>query len=182
MKSKTRDWVFQGFLIALGVVLTRFASIRINIGGVEGIRIGLGTLPILIAGFGFGPFAGTLVGALTDIIGYLLSPMGGPYFPQFTLTTALRGTIAGLFTLSPWPSSLKTKIFLAVFISEIGLGLFLTPYFLHTIFEIPWKILLLPRLVAIPIQIAIYSYTIFLLNHTPMFTTLLANYREKNLS
>ncbi|MDK2896489.1 MAG: hypothetical protein PWP04_609 [Candidatus Atribacteria bacterium] len=182
MKSKTKDWVFQGLLIALGVVLTRFASIRINIGGVEGIRIGLGTLPILIAGFMFGPLPGTLVGALTDIIGYLLSPMGGPYFPHFTLTTALRGTIAGLFAYSRRPLSPKTKILSAILIAEIGVGLFLTPYFLHTIFGIPWKILLLPRLVATPIQIAIYTYTILLLNHTPLFTISLANYQEKNLS
>ncbi|MEI6157806.1 MAG: folate family ECF transporter S component, partial [Atribacterota bacterium] len=92
MKAETRSVVLQGLLIALGVILTRFASIRVSIGGIEGIRIGVGTLPIMMAGILMGPLSGSLVGCLVDIIGYALNPMG-PYMPHFTLTAALYGFI-----------------------------------------------------------------------------------------
>ncbi|MDI7250904.1 MAG: ECF transporter S component, partial [Bacillota bacterium] len=51
-------------LIALSVVLTRVASIRIPVGGVEAIRIGFGALPILMAGVWGGPVFGFIVGAV----------------------------------------------------------------------------------------------------------------------
>ena len=40
----------MGLFIALSVILTRIASLRIAIGSVEGIRIGLGKLPIILGG------------------------------------------------------------------------------------------------------------------------------------
>jgi len=47
MKISSHKITNMSFLIALSIILTRFASLRIAIGGVEGIRIGLGKLPII---------------------------------------------------------------------------------------------------------------------------------------
>ena len=74
MRVTTRGMAYLAFLTALGVVLTRFASIRIVVMGVEGIRVGFGGFPIIFAGLLFGPAAGGIVGALTDIIGYISLP------------------------------------------------------------------------------------------------------------
>ncbi|MCX6090224.1 MAG: folate family ECF transporter S component [Candidatus Atribacteria bacterium] len=177
MRAKTRSVVLQGLLIALGVILTRFASIRVSIGGIEGIRIGVGTLPIMMAGILMGPLSGSLVGCLVDIIGYALNPMG-PYMPHFTLTAALYGFIPGVI-FSPFLSSRWEKVFpprtllwFTVLLTQLSIGLFLTPVFLNAIFHIPWKILLIPRLVSIPIQIILCYYLLDLLFKTPSLSTL----------
>ncbi|MBU4228094.1 folate family ECF transporter S component, partial [bacterium] len=90
MKISSHKIATMGLLIALSIILTRIASLRIAIGGVEGIRIGLGGLPIILGGVLFGPLSGGLIGAISDVIGYFINPMGA-YMPHFTLTSALTG-------------------------------------------------------------------------------------------
>ncbi len=62
-------------LISLNIDLRRIASIRIAIGGIEGIRIGFGALPVILAGIMFGPTAGGIVGAAGDMVGYYINPL-----------------------------------------------------------------------------------------------------------
>ncbi|NLY05810.1 folate family ECF transporter S component, partial [Candidatus Sordicultor fermentans] len=81
--KRTKALVYLGFLTTLSIVLTRLASIRIPLGGVEVIRIGFGQLPVIMAGIYFGPGSGALVGGLSDFLGFFLNPMG-PYLPHFT--------------------------------------------------------------------------------------------------
>lgn len=168
MKARTREMVFSGMLIALSVVLTRFASIRIPIGGIEGIRIGFGTLPIVVGGILFGPWVGGLVGALADIIGFSLSPMG-PYLPHFTLTAALHGIIPGLFAFTLSFGSKEKRMIWGIVLAQVLVSGMLTPYFLHTIFGMPWRILLLPRLVTVPLHSAVYSLLALSLVRVPSF-------------
>lgn len=151
-----------GLLVALSIILTRLASIRIVLGGVEGIRIGLGRLPIILGGVLFGPIVGGIVGGLADLLGYFINPMGA-YMPHFTLTSALGGIIPGVII------SLKKEEFnvfdlaIAITTGQILTSLLLTPYFLHTLFGLSWLVLLPPRLIAEPIQIFVYTYTINLI-------------------
>ncbi len=157
MHIRTRSLVFGGILIAASVVLTRFASIRVNFGAVEGVRIGFGSFPIIFAGFCFGPLIGALVGAFSDVLGYILSPGGGPYMPHFTLSSALYGIIPGLFAMLTCFSE-RSRILGGILISQLFVGFLLTPFFLATLFGIPWRFLIIPRLVGIPIQIVAYFY------------------------
>ncbi len=170
MRERTREMVFVGILVAMSVVLTRFASIRIAIGGIEGIRIGFGTFPIIFGGILFGPLLGALTGALADIIGFAVSPMG-PYVPHFTLTAALYGALSGALSYLPVRSK-GLRLFLAVAIPQTGVGCLLTPYFLHTLFGMPWKVLLLPRLVSTPINILFSTLLLLSLLRIPLFATL----------
>jgi len=93
--SRTRRLVILALMISLNVILARFASVRIAIGGVEGIRIGLGNFPVIFAGLFLGPVAGGITGALGDIMGFMLNPMG-VYMPHFTLTAFLTGAVPGM--------------------------------------------------------------------------------------
>jgi ECF transporter S component (folate family) len=163
--------VFGGILIATSIVLTRFASIRVNFGAVEGIRIGFGTFPIIFAGFCFGPLMGALVGALSDILGYILSP-AGPYMPHFTLSAALYGIIPGLFAMASFLSE-RSRILGGVLVSQLSVGLLLTPFFLATLFGIPWKFLIIPRLVGTPVQIVAYFYIFQILRKSSFANKLL---------
>ncbi|MCF8008448.1 MAG: ECF transporter S component, partial [Halanaerobiales bacterium] len=59
-----KKMVYSSFLITLAIVFTRLLSLRFAIGGVEGIRIGFGSLPIIIRRIFFGPVIGGLIGGI----------------------------------------------------------------------------------------------------------------------
>ena len=160
MKISSHKITTMGFLIALSIILTRIASLRIAIGGVEGIRIGLGKLPIILGGIIFGPLAGGLIGAFSDLLGYFINPIG-VYMPHFTLTSALTGIIP--VTILILMRKEEPNVFdlgIAIIAGQVITSIILIPYFLNILFGIPWKVLMLPRIVAEPIQIFIYTYII----------------------
>lgn len=88
--------VKAGLLAGLSIVLTRVFSFMIPLAGLPALRIGFGGLPITLAGILFGPLVGGAVGIVADLIGFMLNPMGGSYFPGFTISAALSGVIPGL--------------------------------------------------------------------------------------
>jgi len=151
--------VTLAFLIALGVILARFASIRIVIMGVEGIRVGFGGFPIIFAGFLFGPAAGGIVGALTDIIGYFLAPVAGPYMPHFTFTAALTGILPALVVRLARRGERPGFILLllAILGGQVVTSLLLVPYFLHTLFGLPYRVILVPRYFAVALEVPLYA-------------------------
>ncbi len=164
MRITTRQVTYLGLLIGLAIILTRLASIRIAFGGVEGIRLGFGALPIIMAGVYFGPLNGALVGALADVVGYFINPMGA-YMPHFTLTSALTGAIPGLVVF--W-SGREKQPSLGLLLAFIALGqlvtsIILVPYFLWTLFGIPLQATLPPRIVAQFIQVPTYAVFLHIL-------------------
>ena len=163
MKISSHKITTMGLLIALSIILTRIASLRIAIGGVEGIRIGFGGLPIILGGIIFGPLAGGIIGGFSDLLGYFINPIG-VYMPHFTLTSALTGIIPALvLKLSQKNETNVLELGIAITAGQIITSLVLVPYFLHILFELPWKILMPPRIIGVPIHIFIYTYTINLL-------------------
>ncbi|MCD6362897.1 MAG: folate family ECF transporter S component [Synergistetes bacterium] len=152
---KSRRLAILGFMIALSVVLSRFGSVRIAIGGVEGIRVGFGSFPLIFLGIFLGPVEGAIGGALADIIGYIISPMG-PYMPHFTLTSALRGFIPGITVILFKRFSFTWRVTVALIASTIVPEITLLPYFLYILFGIPWKVVLVSKLIGSGIQFPVY--------------------------
>ncbi|MGB2782848.1 MAG: folate family ECF transporter S component [Atribacterota bacterium] len=160
MKISSHKITTMGFLIALSIILTRVASLRLAIGGVEGIRIGLGRLPIILGGIIFGPLAGGLIGAFSDLLGYFINPIGA-YMPHFTLTSALTGIIPAIILILMRKG--EPNIFnlgIAITAGQVITSIILIPYFLNILFGLPWKVLILPRIISEPIQVFIYAYII----------------------
>jgi len=163
MKISPHKITTMGLLIALSIILTRVASLRVAIGGVEGIRIGLGRLPIILGGIIFGPLAGGIIGAFSDLLGYFINPMGA-YMPHFTLTSALTGIIpATILILMKKDEPNVVELGIAISIGQIITSIILIPYFLHILFGLPWGVLIPPRMVAEPINIIIYTLMISLI-------------------
>ena len=154
--SPTKRLVYLSLLISLSIVLTRIASITIPFEGVVTLRLGFGSLPVILAGILFGPYAGAIVGILGDIIGFNLNPMG-VYLPQFTLIAGLHGLLVPLILrlfkrpYTAWP------LLCAVALSQIVTSLILTPYVLKTALGIPWIITMPSRLVSQIIIIPMYA-------------------------
>ncbi|MDD4363518.1 MAG: folate family ECF transporter S component [Atribacterota bacterium] len=155
----TKNIAIVGLLIAMSIVLTRLASIRIAIGGVEGIRIGFGKLPIVLGGFILGPVYGAFIGAIADIVGYIIQPIG-PYMPHFSVISALNGflPITILHLIGGEEDYQLFKMAVAIGISIFVNDLLFLPYSLHLLFGIPWNILIIPRLFSVPVTIVLYTY------------------------
>ncbi|MGH4137360.1 folate family ECF transporter S component [Clostridium sp.] len=93
-KMSTRILVSTSVFIAIAVI-TRSMGIMIPIGGAGAMRISFDGIFYILPGIIYGPIYGAFAAGITDILAYILKPMG-PYIPLFTLTTMLSGFIPGL--------------------------------------------------------------------------------------
>ncbi|WP_182104672.1 folate family ECF transporter S component [Niallia taxi] len=110
--------VFIGLFIALEVVLTRFLSIQTPI-----VRIGFTFLPIALTAIMFGPLFAGITAGLADIIGMMLFPTGGAYFPGFTISALLTGFIYGWFLYKKPKSFWRISLAVLIISVVVHLGL-----------------------------------------------------------
>lgn len=169
--TSTKRLVYLALLMSLSIVLTRIASITIPFEGVITLRLGLGQLPIMLAGLLFGPYWGFTTGILADIIGFNLNPLG-IYLPQFSLIAGLHGLLPPLIIRLFGKNYPAHSLIAAIALTQIVTSLLLTPYVLKTAFGIPWLISMPGRLVSqlliIPAYILLTKKIITALN-LPLF-------------
>ena len=137
LKLNTRKLVVLSMLIAVEIVLSRFLSIS-----AWNIKIGFAFLPVALAAMLFGPLEAGIIGALADLLGALLFPVG-PYFPGFTLTAFLMGAVYGLFLRR---DQRMGSILLAVGVHEFALSLLLNTLWISVLYSSPFLPLLVSRL------------------------------------
>lgn len=65
------------------------------------LRITFGYLCNASACMLFGPVMGMMAGVCSDVLGYLMNPGGGAYFPGYTITAIMGGLIYGLTLYRP---------------------------------------------------------------------------------
>ena len=83
MNKHTVRITLAALFVALSVMIGMFCKTFLNFGA--GLyRISFESLPIILSGIMFGPIVGGVVGGLTDIVSYLLSPQAYP--PNFIVT------------------------------------------------------------------------------------------------
>ena len=95
-RDRTKLIVLSGLLTALSIVFSRLFAVQILLGGVGALRLGLGPLPVIIAGFLGGPWIGAAVGAAADLIGYVINPFGAAFVPHITAVSTLTGMLPAL--------------------------------------------------------------------------------------
>ncbi len=147
-------------LLAVRVVLGYFSNISLSI--TPSIKFGFSFLPLSLCGALLGPTVGGAVGALGDIISYILNPAGGAFFPGWTFNSMATGIIFGIFLYKNRITLLRTvisKVIITVFI-ELALG----TLWLYIQFGLPYFITLsaraLKQLVCTPIEIVIvYAFS-----------------------
>ncbi|MDF2675486.1 MAG: folate transporter [Clostridiales bacterium] len=142
-----------GMFIAMEVILTRFLSIQTPI-----VRISFSFIPMAISAMMFGPIFGGIAAALADIIGMMIFPTGGAFFPGFTLSAFLTGAIYGLFLSNKSKTIFRISMAVIVVSAFINLGLdtiwllmitgkgilaILPPRIIKTIVMVPIQILLI---------------------------------------
>ena len=137
-------------LAALSVVLRRYFTITIPVNK----KIGIGDVPVMMAGILYGPALGGLTGGLADIVGMLLNP-DGIFHPGFTFTAFLTGFLPGIISYNifkkdfikklPWITILSALVvFLGVklFIDSIWLQQYSkNPYWIYVLRRVPKQII-----------------------------------------
>lgn len=136
-KTKTFKFIFNlcltAIMITLSVVLSRFASIYIPLGGMPSLRLSLGNLPLILVSLICGPIWGMISGASADLIGALAFPVGA-YFFGYTIDSALIG-------LFPWlinkfmHGKKKLEFFYSLSLSLVGLFIAITYLYTHTVYS-----------------------------------------------
>ena len=94
-KAALKRLVLGAMLAAMSVVIGMFCKSFLNFGG--GLwRVTFENLPIILAGVFLGPITGGMVGVVSDLTSYLLSPQVYPPNLVVTLGAFAVGVISGL--------------------------------------------------------------------------------------
>ena len=88
--KKLNTLITCSLLLAICVVLGLLGTVMLG----QFIRISFNYLPIALGSMLFGPVAGSILGALSDILNYILAPKG-PFYPGFTINAIITGLIYG---------------------------------------------------------------------------------------
>lgn len=149
-KMTTREITTLGLLIALEIVFARFCSVQ-----AWNIRIGFSFLPIVMAAVLYGAIPAAIVAGIADILGAVLFPSTGAYFPGFTLTACLMGLVFGIFLYS---RQTKWRILGAVLVNQLVLSLLLNTFWISVVYHSPFLPLMATRIVQCavvgPVQVA----------------------------
>lgn len=112
--------VRAGLFIAMSLVLKVVFELYIPLAGIPALRINFASIPLMLSGIILGPAAGFIAGASADIINFIVKP-GGPFFPGFTLVSALSGFIPGLI-YKHIKKDLNYNLLNTIFISLLSAG------------------------------------------------------------
>jgi len=148
-----KDICVLAILIAITVLLSVYGTIRIG----AGIKISFKFISVFITAALFGPLWGGIVGALSDVVAFVINPVGGIFMPQITLLEFLYGFTYGLFffNMNTW-QGFKTmvKVVVCVIFHILILNMGLTTYFLTPLMKMSFKNLLIMRSVSAVINMA----------------------------
>ncbi len=144
-KMSVKSISIIGILVAMEIILARFSIHTWN------LKIGFSFVPVVVAAIFYGPVTAGLVGAIGDIMGYILFPVGA-YFPGFTLTAFVTGMIFGFFLRK---SQSVLNIVLAVLCVQIFVSQFMITYWISFLYGSPYWALFATRIYQTAAMIAI---------------------------
>lgn len=133
-------------LCAMQIVLARFAVIPVG----DMMRFSMSFIPVVIAARRFGIVGATAVYGVGDLLGAIVFPTGGAFFPGYTLTAAIAGAVYGLFLRPAKKEESKTalnvKIVLSALSTQLFCSLLLNGYWRAFQTGTPYSAVLLTRL------------------------------------
>ena len=183
MKNKTKNRLFgsvriltvSAFLVALSIICGKY--LQIPVGNV--MRFSLENLPILFAGFAFGPVVGALVGTVADLIGCVL--VGYTVNPVVTLGAALIGAVGGLAYLALSKIKLPTwlRVLIAVALAHAVGSVAVKTLGLAAFYDMPYHILLLWRSLNYLIVAILESSLLFMLFENKTIEAKIASIKPK---
>ena len=159
--SNIRKIAYTGLFTAISIILTRFFSGSITIAGFNALRLSFGEIPIMLNGLLLGPVFGAVCGALADIIGYTINPLGGAYFPGFTLGAMLTGLIPGLLVKYCFRDLRWSSVSIMVVLTELT-TIPLNTLWLSLLYGEAYITFLIPRVIGKTVLIPVYIIVILM--------------------
>lgn len=157
----TKKLAYIGIFIAIGIVFSRFLTIQ-----TATLKVGFGFIPEMLASSLFGPLAGGFINGMVDLIGAIVFPKGGSYFPGFTLSAFLGGAIYGIFL---YKKEINIKnILIPTIIVTVLINLGLNTLWLTILTGKGFLVLLpariLKELVMVPVEVLTFRAVYYYLN------------------
>ena len=182
--SKIKKIVLSSMLLAILIILSRFISIKTDI-----LVISLSFIPIMMSAIWLGYKYSMLIALLGDLIGAILFPFG-PYFPGFTLSAAISGTIYGIFLYNKGiPLENKKLLIRLIFSSTLvlfGVNIFITSFWIHMLYGKAYVVVMASRIITQVVMLPVQVITIYAIEKftRPFIDTYLLNnnVKEKNLN
>ena len=154
-KSALKRLVLGAMLAAMSVVIGMFCKSFLNFG--EGLwRVTFENLPIILAGIFLGPITGGMVGVVSDLVSYLLSPQIYPPNLIVTFGAFAVGVTAGLMAKLAVRERGTKQIALSAAVAHVIGSMIIKPIGLFQFYQ--WAVL-----VRIPLYLVIAPLEIFLL-------------------
>ena len=136
-------------LLALRIVLGFFANSTLAIFG-NTVKISGAFIPISVAGAMFGPIPAGLIGALGDIISFMMNPTSGGFFPGFTISGLLTGFIYG-YALYKNEVTLP-RVIMGWVANMFLVETFLNAYWLTYLYQTPYLVNLSTRFISVGVK------------------------------
>ncbi len=133
-------------LLALRIVLGIFANSTLAIFG-NTVKISGAFIPISVAGAMFGPIPAGLIGAVGDILSFVMNPASGGYLPGFTISGLLTGLIYG-YAFYKSDVTLP-RVIMGWVANMLLVETFLNAYWLTTIYHTPYLFNLSTRFISV---------------------------------
>ena len=154
-KSALKRLVLGAMLAAMSVVIGMFCKSFLNFGG--GLwRVTFENLPIILAGVFLGPVTGGLVGVVSDLTSYLLSPQIYPPNLIVTFGAFAVGLVSGLMARFVVREHSVKQIIISASAAHVMGSMIIKPIGLYQFYQ--WAVL-----VRIPLYMVIAPLEIFLL-------------------
>lgn len=159
--SRNKKIIITAVLLAALVILSRFLSIKTPI-----TKISFAFVPTCLCAIWLGPKWTVLLNVLGDLIGATLFP-SGPFFPGYTVSTAIAGLIYGLLLYKKDENSMSDKVFvlrviiavvLVAVIVNMGLNTLWTSMTTGKAFTVLFATRIVRQLVMIPVHIVVIIF------------------------
>ena len=154
IRKQLNTLTLSAMLTAMSVLIGIFCKNFMNFGG--GLfRVTFENLPILLSGIMFGPVAGGMVGAASDIVSYLMSPQAYPINLTVTVGATLVGVISGAISHYAFKRKGYARIIVSSALAHIVCSMIIKPIGLYSYYGalVLWRIPL--YLVIAPIEISL---------------------------
>ena len=156
--SNVRNMVLCGLLIAIKLIIGMY-SIPVS----PYLKISFSFLASAVIGMMFGPVIGAVCGGVTDILGYMIKPMG-PFFIGFTFIAIISGSLYG-FLLYKKKITI-TRCIITEVIMMVFINLLLNTWMSSLLYGKGFMAIIYPRLIKnlcqLPVNIAML-YTVLTL-------------------
>lgn len=157
--SKIKKIILSSMLLAILIILNRFVSIKTEV-----LVISFSFVPIIMSAIWLGPKYSTAIALLGDLLGAVLFPFG-PYFPGFTVSSAISGLIYGILLYDNGKEMSNKKLLFRLTISSIIqliiVNIFITSLWIHILYGKAYLAIMASRTITQIVMIPIHIVTIY---------------------